>query len=506
MKSNKTRLSGRMILCIVLLVLQLVLVFCSVFWLSEYFSAIYYWALTAFTALAGLTIVNSRSNPDFKVAWLVMIALTPFAGLSLYALFGNKQIGRRQAKRIDGVQAHLIELLPQNRKLEALSPDAALQAHYLARYAYAPVWGNTAVTYFSLGEEKFAELLRQLEGAKKFIFIEYFIISPGKMWSGVLDILTRKAAEGLDVRVLYDDFGSAKKLPDQYYRTLRERGIRAYSYNKVTPVLDVRLNNRDHRKIVIIDGNVGFTGGVNLADEYINEIHPYGHWKDCAVMLQGAGVYNLTMMFLSLWDTVDSTEETADFRPDPTFAASLPENGFVVPYGDYPFDNEPVGRNVYLNLINRARKSIHICTPYLVPDNETVTALCNAAKSDIEVSIVTPFIPDKSYVFTVTRSFYDVLIESGVHIYEYTPGFIHSKSFVVDGEYATVGTANLDYRSFYFHLECGVWMYRTSCIADMEADFARTVAVSTPPGRKIVHPNFMVRLGRSIMRLVAPLM
>ena len=470
----------------------------------------FYFLFQLLSAIVVIAIVSRSMNPEFKVAWMLPIVFLPVFGVILYLLFGNRTISRRQMKKISGIGAELDKAAPDDSavfdRLSAESSDAACQAEYLRSYADAPVWQNTSATFLKNGETKFESLLADLKSAKKYIFLEYFIIERGVMWNAILDILRQKAAEGIDVRVVYDDFGCIQKLPSKYYMTLRAYGIKAYCFNRFTPVLDVRFNNRDHRKIAVIDGHIGYCGGINLADEYINEIHPFGYWKDTSVRLQGEAVYSLTVMFLTMWSAVSKElYDYSSYRADSRINISN-QSSYVIPYGDYPYDKETVGENVYLNLIAHAKKYIHICTPYLVIDNEMRTALCMAAKSGVDVVVMTPGIPDKPYVYTVTRSNYETLIACGVKIYEYTPGFLHSKTFVVDGIYATVGTINLDYRSFYFHLECGVWMYKTSCIAEMESDFQELMRVSTMPDEKIIHPNAFYRAGRVIMNLIAPMM
>lgn len=473
-------------------------------------SRVFYMLFQLASAAVVIMIVSRNMNPQFKIAWMLPIIFLPVFGVILYIIFGNRTIGRRQMKKIAGIDDELNRAKPDDSpifdRLSADNSDAARQADYLRSFADAPVWQNTRATYLKSGEVKFESLLSNLKKAKKYIFLEYFIIEPGVMWDAILDVLRQKAADGLDVRVIYDDFGCIQKLPSQYYKTLRQYGIKSYAFNRFVPVLDVRFNNRDHRKIAIIDGHIGYCGGINLADEYINEIHPFGYWKDTAVLLEGYAVYSLSVMFLTLWSAVSKDScDYSRYLQDSKMGENR-SDGYVIPYGDYPYDRETVGENVYLNLISRAKKYIHICTPYLVIDNEMRTALCIAAKSGVEVVIATPGIPDKAYVYTVTRSNYKALIDCGVKIYEYTPGFLHSKSFIVDGIYATVGTINLDYRSFYFHLECGVWMYKSSCIEDMEADFEQLLSVSTPPTEKIIHPNAFYRAGRVIMNLISPMM
>lgn len=318
----------------------------------------------------------------------------------------------------------------------------------------------------------FPVMLSELNKAEKFIFMEYFIIEDGLMLNSILDILKEKASRGVDVRFMYDSLGSIAKAPVDIVRDLRNAGIRCFEFNTFRSILDNRYNNRDHRKICVIDGNVGFTGGVNLADEYINVKTVYGHWKDTAIMIKGDAVWSLTNMFLTLWDGINKCDE--DFRKYLPDIDVKTDNGYVIPYTDFPIDNETVGKSVYLNMINRANRYIYIMTPYLILDNTMATSLCDAAKSGIDVRLITPGIADKKLVNLLTKSYYDKLIEAGVKIYEYTPGFVHAKIFVSDDETAVVGTINLDYRSLAHHFENAIWMYKTDIVADIKKDFLDT--------------------------------
>ena len=350
-------------------------------------------------------------------------------------------------------------------------------------------------------------MVEELKKAKHYIFLEYFIIQEGKMWNTILDILRQKAAEGVDVRVIYDDMGCIMILPTGYDRTLEQMGIKCRIFNPFVPILSSRFNTRDHRKICVIDGNVGFTGGINLADEYINAYEKHGHWKDTSILLKGEAVFNLTVMFLSMWDYLDSTTGKTDYsRYYPTV---WDENakGYVQPFADNPLDDEAVGETVYLNLINKAKRYVYITTPYLILSSEMLTALTSAAKCGVDVRIITPHIPDKWYVHAVSRSHYQPLIEAGVKIYEYTPGFIHAKTFVVDDDYAVVGTIHLDYRSLYLHFECAVWMYQTPSVAQVRDDFFKTQQISQEITLEECRSlSFPRRLGRSVLRVFAPLM
>ena len=491
-----------------LILVQLVVLVATVMHLSNHYVYVYA-AFAIISVGVTLVIINRRDNPSYKLAWIVLVMGLPVFGGLFYLMFGGHRVSKKLRRRVTKAQFGLPERGGSDaaRFLQQQDPSAARQSAYLLEYSGFPAWQNTAVTYFPLGEAKFAALLEDLKAAQKFIFLEYFIIQPGKMWDSILAILEEKAAQGLDVRVIYDDIGSGYTLPDYYEFTLRKKGIQCQPFNPFRPVMSILLNNRDHRKIVVIDGNIGYTGGVNLADEYINAVERFGHWKDTALRLEGEGVRNLTGMFLQVWDAL--TGGRSDYeacRPAP-----LPEGreapGVVQPYSDSPLDDETVGENVYLNIIGRATRYVWICTPYLIIDNEMITALCLAAKSGVDVRIITPGVPDKHYVHLLTQSNYGQLVECGVKIYEYTPGFIHAKSFVCDDCIATVGTINLDYRSLYLHFECGVWMYGTPCIADIRRDFLETQEKCTPiPPDYAQKQPWLKRLRSGLLRLLAPLM
>ena len=356
----------------------------------------------------------------------------------------------------------------------------------------------------------FPVLVRELEQAKHYIYIEYFIINDGVMWQTILSILERKVKEGVDVRLIYDDFGCLTTLPHKYEDILRAKGIRCQVFNRFRPILNIIQNNRDHRKICVIDGHTGFTGGINLADEYINQKERFGHWKDTAVMLKGEAVWNMTAMFLDMWTVITGSKELwhfEDYLPHRHHPEEFESDGFVQPFCDTPLDKEVVGENVYLNIINRAKRYVYICTPYLIIDNELMTALCLAAKSGVDVKIMTPGIPDKKMVFLLTQSYYEQLVSAGVEIYEYQPGFLHAKSFVCDDEVGVVGTINLDYRSLYLHFEDGVWMYRNKVVGDIRKDFEETLEYCHTIDLDFCKNRGLVTRGiQSIMRVFAPLL
>jgi len=508
MKKFLRFITQRVVLTALLIVLQALLLFGIIWKLNNYF-VYFYAASVLLSLLLTLRIINSKSNPAFKIAWLIPILLFPVLGGLVYLVFGSDRTGkyiRNKMGRIEKEMQDGISKANERSGIEQMPPDVVNQSHYISNSAHCPPYKNTTVEYLPMGEVKFERMVQELKKAKRYIFMEYFIIQEGTMWNTILDVLEEKAKEGVDVRVIYDDMGCILTLPTGYEKTLREKGIQCQIFNPFIPILSSHFNTRDHRKICVIDGNVGFTGGINLADEYINGYEKHGHWKDTAILLKGEAVFSLTTMFLSMWDYLikKEGEDYAAYYPD-----SWDENaqGIVQPFADNPLDDEAVGETVYLNLINKAKRYVYITTPYLILSNEMVTAMNTAAKSGVDVRIITPHVPDKWYVHAVSRSYYEMLVEAGVKIYEYTPGFVHAKTFVVDDEYAVVGTINLDYRSLYLHFECAAWMYKASCVTDVRDDFLKTQQMSQEitleECRNISIPR---RLGRSVLRVLAPLM
>ncbi|MBQ9988869.1 MAG: cardiolipin synthase [Clostridia bacterium] len=473
--------------------------------------AIYYAAASVFSLCLVAYILNTDRNPAYKIAWIVPIMLLPVFGALCFFLLGRNYHSKRKRRRLEGLKQEYIKTMGSLRdtqdKLREEDRDAALQAQYLKTASSVPVMQNTQVEYLPIGEVMFQSMMEEMEKAEKFIFLEYFIINPGKMWDPILEILERKAQQGLDVRVVYDDMGCAFTLPPDYYQTLRKKGIRALAYNRFVPLITSRFNNRDHRKICVIDGMVGFTGGINLADEYINAYPKHGHWLDSGVKMRGEAVHAMTAAFLALWDaSTGEKEEYSAFAPPREEIDKIESDGYLIPFTDSPHDNELVGETVYLNIINRAKEYVYINSPYLIIDNELVTALTTAAKSGVDVRIITPHVPDRRFVHSMTRSYYRQLTKAGVRIYEYTPGFIHAKSFVSDDQYGVVGTINLDYRSLYLHMECAVWMYGCRCIEDMKQTYLDTLDVCTEfTYEDCLRVPWLVRVFRAVLRIVAPL-
>lgn len=467
--------------------------------------------LTVLSILVCLYIVSRSSTGAYKLIWIFMILLFPVFGGLLYLLFscqGATKRFTRHAAKTDAKAKGLLDFpgTSEEKLLEAL-PSQAAQVRYLQSHAGFPVYTDTETFYLSPGEEKYEALLRELSKAERYIFLEYFIIQEGQMWNSILEILKQKAAEGVKVRVLYDDLGCFLRLPKDYDCQLRAVGIECQVFNRFKPVLTSMQNNRDHRKIAVIDGKVAFTGGINLADEYMNAIEKIGHWKDASVMLRGKAAWSFTLMFLQMWELSTAVDEDyAQYYPWILTECPIKAEGFVQPYADSPMDKENVGEQVYLQIINNARKYLYINTPYLIVDESMMSALCLAAKSGVDVRIVTPHKWDKWFVHVTTRSYYRDLIAAGVQIYEYSRGFIHSKTFVSDDTVATVGTTNLDFRSLYLSFECGALMYQTEAVTQLKEDFLQTLEQCHEITEKDCQCGPIQKIFQDILRLFAPLM
>jgi cardiolipin synthase len=465
-------------------------------------------ALTVLSWVVILFILSDRTNISYKLAWIIPILAFPVFGLVLYLIFGGNRLSARLRRKMQSMNRMLHDNLRQDiqvsEKLGRKFPDAVAQSHYLTEVSF-PVYGNTQTRYYPSGETCWAAMLDALRAAEKTIYLEYFIIAPGRMWDTIVDILEQKAARGVDVRLIYDDFGCIQKLPIGYRKTLEAKGIRVFAFNPYIPVLSSRLNNRDHRKLMIIDGTVAFTGGINHADEYINEHDRHcGHWKDCGIELRGDAVWSLTVMFYSMWNHISGAE---GLDVPPQLPPSEAYHGYVQPFADSPLDFETVSRNVFLNLITRAKKSVYVMTPYLIIDDTVSDALSIAAKSGIDVRIITPAIGDKAYIHMTTRAYYVRLLEAGCRIYEYTPGFVHSKLMLVDGTLAVVGTVNLDFRSMYLHFENGIWLCDADCIHEIETDFSDTFKCSRPVSpAECNNQHWYMKLARAFLRVFSPLM
>ena len=508
-KSIKTVIFGRTLIVIGAFLIQFALLISCFLWMREYSLMVY----TGFSILGMaviLHIFNSRGNPDLKLVWMLPILLFPVFGALFYLYIsfqpGTGYIYRRLTMLGHQSKKYLKQNSQQKEKLKQENPQMDGMVSYMMEHGNCPVYGQTSVTYFPLGDDMFPEMLRQIEKAEKFIFMEYFILEEGYMWETILELLKKKVKEGVEVRVLYDGMCVLTLLPSFYPRILEKEGIRCKMFAPIKPLFSSHYNNRDHRKILVIDGKTGFTGGINLADEYINKKERFGHWKDTGLMIQGAAVQKFTCMFLEMWNVSERRDpdyETFLTAPD----TDRQDDGYVIPYDVMPYGTERMGKQVYLDILNTACKYVHIMTPYLILDYEMITALTFAAKRGVEVAIIMPHIPDKKYAFALAKTYYNELLEAGVQIWEYEPGFVHAKVFVSDDKKAAVGTVNLDYRSLYHHFECGVFFYGNSEIKKVEEDFQKTKEKSifiTPADYKKL--KLTTRLEGKVLRIVAPLM
>ena len=486
--------------------------------LATYVNTTIYFVVTLVASLMVIPIVNSKMDPSYKIAWLVVMVFLPVLGAFLYLMFANKKFTRKERLKVEATHAKLDQIMTYSaagvsKKINIdRDPNAYNIAQYIRKNGHTEIYNDTETTYYPWGEDAFPVMIRELKKAKHYIFMEYFIIEQGHFWNSILEVLIEKAKAGVDVRVMYDDLGCMKTLPNDYEKYLESVGIKCVIFAPIRPFLDIRMNNRDHRKICVIDGHTGFTGGINIADEYINEKIRFGKWKDNAIMLRGDGVFGLTSLFLQTWSVLRN-EPIDDFAPyTPNKYASettqFKSDGLVQAYGSIPYTFETIGLNVYEDIIYRARKYLYISTPYLILNSEMENAIKMAAKNGVDVRLLTPHIPDKKMVFGITRSFYKPLVEAGVRVYEYAPGFVHAKTFIADDEMGTVGTINLDYRSLFLHSENGVFLYKTKCLKDIKQDFETCFGVSKEYTLEVIRRDFPLwyRIFVAVLRLFAPLM
>lgn len=515
MKKFLMRLFSPITLVVIFLLFQISALVLSFLFISSF--PIITTVLDVLVIIVALIIVNSKSGSSYKISWFFLIVVLPFFGTVLYLLFGNKKFTKRQTQKITPKIKFLYDLSNKTSKHIGLpfkeeNSDAEVISNYINKYSGSSIFGNTKTTYYKWGDDAFPIIIEKLKLAKHYIFLEYFIIEEGKFWDSILEVLIQKVEEGVDVRLLYDDFGCLNTLPTNYDKKLRKLGIKCEKVNKIRPILDIRVNNRDHRKILVIDGYIGFTGGINIADEYINEKTRFGVWKDNCIMLEGEGVSGLTNLFLSMWIMENNEKQDIvidNYIPNKYINEyhKISSKGYIQPYGSFPFTYETVSENVYVNLILKAKKYVWIMTPYLILDEQLENALSLAAKSGIDVRIIIPHIPDKKLVFELSKSYAEKLILSGVKIFEFAPGFVHSKTVLVDGNMATVGTVNFDYRSLYLHFENGVFLYKCDCLKDIEEDFNQTFLVSKEIRKEdIQNLPFFKRVLRFILNVFAPLL
>lgn len=474
-----------------------------------YYVPYFYLAAWATEIACVIRIIVSDDNPDYKVPWLLFVLIVPIAGFMLYFMFYSRTLQKKFIRRLSDLKRHSYKKDDSKlfKELKEENPVAAAQAKMLCDIAETHLFTNTKQTYFPLGEDMHRSMLNDLEAAEKFIYMEYFIIEEGKFWNSILDILKRKAAEGVEVKVLYDDIGCMMTLPGDYHRILRKWGIEAIPFSRLRGNADSEFNNRSHRKILVIDGKIGYTGGVNIADEYINEVEKFGHWKDIGVRLEGEAVWELTKLFLVDFGINEKELLVAGNELYPA-QTEIMEPGYMIPFGDgpHPIYERRVGKSVIQNMLSGATEYAWMTSPYLIIDNDLCTDLENAALRGVDVRIIVPHIPDKKLIFAMTRSFYHRLMSAGVKIYEYEPGFIHTKSYLVDDDYAMIGTINLDYRSLVHHFENGVWMYQCEANKSLKADIEDTLTkcIEVTPG--MLKTNLLYRFITAVVRIFAPML
>ena len=500
---------GRAVLVAISVLLQVFWIVLLVMRLNQYYAYISL-ATSVLSFLVVLHICGNKINAAYKLSWIVLIQFMPILGLCLFLMFGKESSNAVMRHRFGRIDQQMPRYLPQDEataaRLDAENPGLGNQAHYLRNTAGFPVYGDTRVTFYGDTNEALEAQKAELRKAEHFIFMEYHAIEDSTAWRGLEEILAEKAAAGVDVRVFYDDMGSIGFISKPFARRLQAQGIQCRVFNPLVPVLNVFMNNRDHRKITVVDGQVGFTGGYNLADEYFNLTHPYGQWKDSGLRLEGSAVRSLTVIFLEMWNATQKVQE------DPTpflVPAAVPQGagGYVIPYADSPLDTIATGEDVYLNILKNAKRYVYITTPYLIIDDEMQRELTLAARRGVDVRIITPGIPDKKTVFRVTRSYYADLATAGVRIFEYTPGFVHAKQFVADDEVATCGTINMDYRSLYLHFENGCWFSSCDAVAQVRRDFEELFPLCTEvTGQYAGKRERYVRGLNRILRLFGPLM
>ena len=500
----------RLIFTAVSILLEIVFLLFLFTKVSEY-ATIIDWATRIVAIFLVLGLYSMDKTSSMKMPWIILMLAFPILGVSLYLLVGLNGSTKKMRARYEEIDKKLLPYLPDNRQIlewmKKESPQAGAIASYLTNYSCYTEYQNTDITYYDEAIKGLDAQLEDLSKAEKFIFMEYHAIEDEEAWQRIQTVLEDRVKAGVEVRIFYDDMGSIWFVNMDFATKLKSLGIKCRVFNPILPGLNMFLNNRDHRKITVIDGKVAFTGGVNLADEYINKKVRFGHWKDTAIKIEGDAVQSFTMMFLQMWNITErQPEDYAKYLTEkqPGFSR---KDGYIIPYGDSPFDHENVGEEVYFHILNHAKKYVHIMTPYLILDNEMIDALTRAAKGGIEVQIIMPHIPDKPYAFYLAKTYYEELIAGGVEIYEYTPGFVHAKVFTSDDDTATVGSINLDYRSLYLHFECGVFIYRNPVVRDIEKDFQETLAkCQKVTMTEVRNRSTFVKIYGQVLRIVAPLM
>ena len=494
---------------IAIILIELVLVFGIILYMIQIAPIIWVTLVFLISVATVIAIVNRSMSPESKVTWLI-VTFVPVFGPLLYLMFGERRLSKKELKQLQELNS--IAFHENNGRQLHLQLQETDKSAYgiinalLHMDSNAEVYDHTDSQFFANGEEMWQQMLEDLKRAEKFIFLEYYIVDEGLMWDSILEVLEEKAAQGVEVKMLYDDIGCMVTLPGDYTVHLRSKGIDAHKFNKVIPRMTVAYNNRDHRKILVIDGQISYTGGINLADEYINHIERFGHWKDSGIRIDGPATQAFTRLFLMNWYI--NRGEITDFDQYHLENQTRFGSGLCIPYGSgpKPIYKTKVGKIVYQNLINQAEDFVYITTPYLIIDYDLTEDIKNAAMRGVDVRIVTPHIPDKKLIQLVTRGAYPDLLSAGVRIFEYTPGFIHSKQMIVDDRFAAVGTINLDYRSLVHHYENAVLLYKTESIADIRKDFEGIFEQSQEIFSDTINPTWYQMMIKEVTQLFAPML
>lgn len=513
MKKVLNKIFGRLVITAIIILLQFGWIVVTLYEAGDvnpWFSVI----LRVISVVTALYVVYKDMRPHNKLSWIFLILFMPIVGCPCYFLFGRSEMTKKSREEMSALQAFVEPLREKQTDVVDCLKDKNRIAHKQMslpqNVGNYPVYMEKESKYYHVGDDMFVDMIEDIKNAKEFIFLEFFIMKQGVMFDTLIEALEERAKAGVHIRLIYDDMGCIDEFPRKFYKELQKKGIHVACFNPFRPFLSIIMNNRDHRKIIVIDGKIAYTGGLNIADEYINVIKRFGHWKDAGIRITGDAVWSFTTMFLEMWSFITKgTEEFTRFKVVENDNKALMEEkkGFVQPYGDCPLDKRYLIEGIYLNIINHARNYVYIFTPYLIISSELASALINAARSGVDVRIVTPGIPDKKMVFLLTQANYENLIRGGVKIYQYTPGFIHSKCLVVDDEFASVGTTNLDFRALYLHFECGTLMYRTDSVLKVKEDALNTFAVSRQISlEECENKNFFYQLFLSVMQLFSPLL
>ncbi|MBD5143143.1 MAG: cardiolipin synthase [Ruminococcus sp.] len=494
---------------IFMLLFQIAFLVLTILFLSQNYLSVYF-GLAVLNIILVIYISNTSENPEYKLPWIIAMLVVPLLAGLAYLLVkgdvGHRKFKKNYARRVEETKKYLPQDKHTMQQLQELNISHANLSEYLLNYGGYPVYRNHESKFFPIGEEMFEAMKQEIKKAKYYIFLEFFIIDKGSMWEELLEILKQKASQGIDVRIMYDGFGTEFIMPMRYFTNLEKYKIKCKVFNNFKPFLTSSQNNRDHRKILVIDGHTAFTGGINIADEYVNRKVRFGHWKDGGMLCKGESAWSFVIMFLQLWhlEEIDNGK-LEKYRPKEIYPSNY--DGFIQPYGDSPTDGEYVGKSVYLDIINNAKNYVYIMTPYLILDNEMITALGLAAKKGVDVRILMPHIPDKWYVYSIAWSYYKALLEQHVRIFEYESGFLHAKNFSSDDNIGVVGTINLDYRSLYLHFECAAVLYGSQTVTEIRRDFEKTleksIEISLEDCQKRPLPK---RIVSSVLRIFAPLL